>query len=138
MAKMAQTWNNVISYIKIKLGVPVNSIELTDDQMIEFLEEHILQRFSEEFPVNKWVHLDSSARVSQDTSLPDNQGASHIEFSYKLPTDDINVESVHEVFHATNGALGAVSAGAGAVWNSNPIDQLLQNGYNQINGELAY
>ena len=134
MAKMAQNWNNVLSYIKIELGAPIQSIELTDDQIISYLEEHVLQRFSEEFPVNKWIMIDPSNKLDTDKDI--NQGAAYVQWSYKLPLDDINVESIHEVYATVGGSLGSVAGGTGSVWNYNPVDQLLQHGYNEIHNEL--
>jgi hypothetical protein len=47
MATYAQNWNNVLSYIKIQLGVPTNMLEFPDDELIEHLQEHVLSLFSQ-------------------------------------------------------------------------------------------
>ena len=37
---MLQNWNNIISHIKYNLGVPYNLLELSDDDIINYLTSY--------------------------------------------------------------------------------------------------
>ena len=47
---MAQTWNDVLSYIKINLGVPLNKLEISDDDLVTNLRDQVLPLFSQYAP----------------------------------------------------------------------------------------
>jgi hypothetical protein len=46
MAQAWQTWDNILSYIKLNLGADVQKLEFTDERIIEILKEQTLQEFS--------------------------------------------------------------------------------------------
>lgn len=47
-----RSWDNVLSYVKRKLGASVRQLEYTDDQIIEIIKEESLTVFSKYFPNN--------------------------------------------------------------------------------------
>ena len=47
---MPQTWNNLLEYIKLELGVPVNLLEISDDDIIKYIKNHALPEFSQYVP----------------------------------------------------------------------------------------
>ena len=44
---MSQSWNNILSYIKLGLGAPLNLLEFSDEELIQNLKEHVLPFFSQ-------------------------------------------------------------------------------------------
>ena len=46
MANVWQTWDNVLSFIKLNLGADVQKLEFNDDRLIEIIYEHSLMEFS--------------------------------------------------------------------------------------------
>jgi len=47
-------WENILSYIKLHLGSSVNNIELTDEEIIEIINEHVLPEFSRYVPLIRY------------------------------------------------------------------------------------
>jgi len=45
-----QNYNNLLNYLKMRLGVPLNFLELTDDDIVNYLKDHILPEFSNYVP----------------------------------------------------------------------------------------
>lgn len=53
----AQHWNDILSYIKINLGVPINLLEISDDDLIIQLRQHVLGLFSQYAPAKAWTYI---------------------------------------------------------------------------------
>lgn len=77
MAVAAQSWNNILSYIKMSLGAPLNMIELSDTDIIDVLKEHVLPVFSQYCPWKRWVALNSSNLIDHYSGQP--------MYQYKIP-----------------------------------------------------
>jgi len=58
-----QSWNNVLQYIKANLGVPVNLIELSDNEIVDYLKNHTLVEFSNYVPKKEYYVLSSEDLV---------------------------------------------------------------------------
>jgi len=95
-----QNWNNVLSYIKSHLGAPVNELELTDEQIIRYIQEHTLVEFSNYVPHKKYEVITSSNLV-QDYPVP----------KYEIPTDD-PILDVMEVYYNNDYSTGLESLAA--------------------------
>jgi hypothetical protein len=91
MAVSLQSWNNVLSYIKSNLGVPINMLELSDDEIVEYLQNHTLYEFSQYVPKKKYYLLDEADLVDETIQ------------KYKINVDDpiIDVRRVY-TFSTTN------------------------------------
>lgn len=63
---MAQTWNDVLEYIKINLGVPVNILEIEDDDIVKLLKNQVLTLFSQFAPKKKFGMIKSEDLIQQD------------------------------------------------------------------------
>ena len=57
MAFPGQNWNNILNYIKLGLGSPLNLIEMSDSEIIENLKDQVLPVFSQYNPLKKWVYV---------------------------------------------------------------------------------
>jgi len=61
-----QSWNNVLQYIKTNLGSPINLLELSDNEIIEYLKNHTLVEFSNYVPKKKYYVLTAGDLVEQN------------------------------------------------------------------------
>jgi hypothetical protein len=63
-------WENLLSYIKLHLGSTVNNIELTDEEIIEIINEHVLPEFSRYVPlIRYYVMYEYENIVSRNPAL---------------------------------------------------------------------
>jgi len=65
MTISVQSWNNILSYIKSNLGVPINMLELSDDEIIDYLQNNTLYEFSQYVPKKKYYLLENSDLVDE-------------------------------------------------------------------------
>ncbi len=73
-----QNWNNVLEYIKLFLGVPVNLLEISDDDLIGYLKRQVLPYFSQYAPAKKYTFITDANRITPTTA-----GAPT--YMYKIP-----------------------------------------------------
>ncbi len=64
-----QSWDNVLSHIKIELGADVMALEISDQRMIEMIQMHVLPEFSAFSGLHKWYKMYESHIVSEDPVL---------------------------------------------------------------------
>ena len=73
----AQHWNNILSYIKINLGVPINLLEISDDELILNLREHTLSAFSQYAPAKAYSFITGGNQINGGSGSP--------QFMYTIP-----------------------------------------------------
>ena len=97
--KTIQTWNNVLSYIKMNLGVPLNMIELSDEDIINYLSEHTLVEFSNYVPKIKYYLLTEKDLVDEKLA------------KYKIDVDDyiIDVTDIYTYRYSSPSSISSVS-----------------------------
>ncbi len=66
LARPGQNWNNILNYVKLNLGAPLNLIEMSDDEIIENLKDQVLPVFSQYCPLKKWTYI--SPEHAQNTT----------------------------------------------------------------------
>lgn len=76
-----QTWNDVISFIKVNLGF-INKLEIPDDTIVENLRQHVLPFFSQ-FSAG----LKKFKAISDENLVGTSQGGQPM-YKYKIPLDD--------------------------------------------------
>lgn len=76
----AQTWNNILSYIKIELGAKYNLLEYTDDEIVDALKDHVLTKFSQYSPWNNYAFMTSANRLASGSGEPLNK--------YRIPVPE--------------------------------------------------
>ena len=94
LAKSGQNWNNVLSYIKLNLGSPLNLIEMSDDEIIENLKEHVLPVFSQYCPLKKWLYIGPEHAINT-TGFP---GQPQYVFKIPKPDDEPIVDILEVLF----------------------------------------
>lgn len=75
-----QNWNNVLEYIKLFLGVPVNLLEIPDDDLISYLKGQVLPLFSQYSPAVK------TTTITPNNKIFIGNGGSNS--AYKIPISD--------------------------------------------------
>jgi len=91
-----QNWNNLIQYIRYQLG-SINQLEITDDELRNYIKEHTLLDFSNHSPNKLWVLITDSNRMPFNPTIPDRIMD---EDTYKIPLSNendyiINVENAY-------------------------------------------
>lgn len=74
-----QNWNDCLEYSKLLLGVPVNLLEIPDDELIGYLRNQVLTLFSQYAPFTKYAYLTDANRVSGPAGSPI--------YKYKIPVE---------------------------------------------------
>lgn len=98
---MAQNWNNLLTYIKRKLGVPINLFELTDDDIYDTIKEDVLPAMSQYIGKPFWVKI---GREHLETT--DNPNRPEI-YVIPVPENIILIDVQHVYYHRDNmGTLG--------------------------------
>lgn len=82
LARPGQNWNNILNYIKLALGAPLNLVEMSDDEIIENLKEQVLPVFSQYCPLKKWIYI--GPEHAQNTAGTPGQP----QYVFKIPKPD--------------------------------------------------
>jgi len=61
-----QNWNNILSFIKIKLGSKINLLEISDDDILKEIKEHAIYEFSQYCPFKKRININNTNRIATD------------------------------------------------------------------------
>lgn len=126
-----QSWNNLVTYIKSGLGAPHNQIELSDNDIITYIQEHVLPAFSQIVPNPRWIAL-----TTQDLDYNSEVGK-YNEYSYTLPeTDEFDVCSIQEVYYVNSSINSIMAMASGYYQCFSPVDVALNNAYTDIYSSL--
>lgn len=102
MAKNQQNWNNLITYVKRKLGVPLNLIEFSDDDIIHIIKEDVLPAMSQYIGKPCWIRLENCHKIESDDS-----NLTYELYQIPIPCDVILVDVQEVYYHRDNmGVLG--------------------------------
>jgi len=94
---MAQTWNNVLEYIKLELGVPVNLLEMSDEDIIKYIKNHVLPEFSQYVPAFKFKVITENNRIIMDAGPM---------YAYKIPKDENDqIIDIYDVYYSATGSI---------------------------------
>lgn len=116
-----QNFNSLLRYIKRKLGVPVNLLEFTDDDIYDIIMEDVLPHMSQYIGAPSWIRMGSM-------NLLPNDGQKN-EYSYLIPIpDDIILIDVQYAYisRESAGTLGMMS---GALNFYDPRDTVIMNSF---------
>jgi hypothetical protein len=128
---MARTWSNVLSFVKLHLGVPVNELEITDTELVKFFEEHVLSEFSQYSPKDAYVLITASNLKQHVSGAP--------AYSYTIPLESDDIVDVQEMF-STNNSFQAYQNSNTVVGMSGAmttIDTLIDSTYADISTFLG-
>jgi len=128
---MAQNWNSLLKYIKRKLGVPVNLIELTDDDIYDIITDDVIPVISEYISRPVWIRLGPG-------DIKNGYGDSSYSYEerYILPTTDqdgkdIIIIEVREIYYPQYGSVvpPAIEEGLLTSLMIDPRDTAMANVY---------
>jgi len=140
-----QNWNNIIRYVKRKLGVPLNFLELSDADIKEILVEDILPAFSQYLGRPAWFRIGPQHLIglkeATDETEGDIEGESFTTYymaeQYRIPTPpDMHIVDVQEVywpqyFTGGGGIDSDVIQSMGFI-QMNPMDMAIMNTYSDM------
>lgn len=124
---MLQSWNNIISHIKYNLGIPFNLLELSDNDIIDFLKDQVLPEFSQHVPNKLFIKI-----TPADDAGVNNMTYHQYEYKLNIP-DEVYVLSVENVFWNQSSPFSENS------WSSmfiDPCDVVLSNAYTTLRESL--
>lgn len=125
-SRYAQTWTSILKYLKRELGTGVTLLELSDDEIVEGLEEDVLALFSQYSPHRK------HSWVSTGNQVPHNH-AGDPRWLYTIPIDE--GDTIIDIFEAMPNATSTYldELGQDTVDLSsadNMINVVISNAYN--------
>jgi len=98
-----QHWNDVLGYIKINLGVPVNLLELSDDDLITNLRQHVMGIFSQYAPHKAWAYISGNDLFQSSTlgsprfmaKIPVPPGTYIVDVLEAYPTKEVSIVDMY-------------------------------------------
>ncbi len=148
-----QNWNNILRYIKRKLGVPLNFLELTDADIKEIIVEDVLPAFSQYVGRAVWIKIGPEHNVPamKDVQIPnaddvyvDNTNNNYFMAErYIIPVpEDMSIVDVQELYwpqyFAGNVAnLDAEVLQSVGALSMDPTEILINNVYSDIAKSLS-
>ena len=119
---MAQSWNDILSYLKLGLGAPLNLLEFSDDELIQNLKDHVLSYFSHYSPNKKYVFITDANKIKT-------AGSGQPQFIYKIPREiDEPIIDILDVYFAPYGLLSE-EYGMYPLNHQGAIDMVIANSY---------
>ena len=122
-----QNWNNIISYIKYSLGIPFNLLEISDDDIVNFLKDQVLPEFSQHCPNKLFIKATPADAVGVNSIT-----LHQYEFKLNIP-DDIYVLGIENVFWNQTSAYAENPISS---FLANPNDIVLSNAYTTLSQSL--
>jgi len=129
MQQSGQTWNNILNYIKRNLGIPVNLLEMSDEEIIQGLKEDTIPYFSQFCPQKKNVIIDNRHLETR---------AGYDRYRYKIPME-VNeyIIDVYDVYTSDEGSIAFDDYECEVISSSSLIDRVIGNNYMDIAGNFT-
>jgi len=140
-----QSWNNVTRYIKRKLGVPLNFLELSDDDIKEIITDDVLPAFSQYIGKPAWFRLGAQHLIgikeATDQSASDLPAEVFTTYymaeEYRIPVPDnmaiVDIQEIYwpQYFSGGGGIDSDIIQSMGFI-QANPMDIAMMNTYSDI------
>jgi len=119
-----QSWNDTIKYIKINMGVPINRLEISDDDLVTNLREQVLPFFSQYAPAKKFKSISSSNLITGITGEPIYQ------YRIKNNEDEYIIDVLNVYFTRDSGIIDNMNS----IMTSTEqvIDAIIYNSYSDL------
>ncbi|MBC8427615.1 MAG: hypothetical protein H8D97_01860 [Proteobacteria bacterium] len=130
---ITQNWNHVISYIRSQIG-SINQLEISDDELIEYLRNHTLPEFSIFSPAKLWVLLSDSDRVIVNPLDPALQDTTYDEDTYTIPLpEDVEIINVENAYFRRGISGGDNAFGKYShIYQTDPRDTVMNNTFSTM------
>jgi hypothetical protein len=132
-SRYSQTWTSILKYLKRELGTGITLLEISDDEIVEGLEEDVLALFSQYTPHRTWTWVTSS-------NLIPHQLAGQPRWLYDIPIKE--GETIIDIFEAMPNITGEYldELGNDAVdlsSSDNMINVVISNAYTDASRSLG-
>jgi len=119
-----QTWNNVLNYIKINLGAPLNRLEISDDDIVKNLREQVLPFFSQYAPAKKFKAITNNNRLVGGDGDP--------LYQYKIPLDldEYVIDILNVYFSRDSGMIDELNPFMSST--EEVLDVIIYNSYSDL------
>ena len=124
-----QSWNNLIEFIKVKLGVPTNLLELSDEDIRHHIKEHILPHFSNYISKKCWIKMDQSHLINDDTDPDYNEVFLGLRYRIPVP-ENCEIIDVYTIYMKDTSILGDIIGYTYAFLD--PRDTVMWNTYHDM------
>jgi hypothetical protein len=122
-----QNWNHITSYIRSQIG-SINELEISDDELINHLRDHVLPEFSIFSPAKLWVLLSECDRVPVNPLDPDMQDKTYDEDTYTIPLpEDVEIVNVENAYFRKGAAGDDAFREYSHIYQSDPRDTVMNN-----------
>jgi hypothetical protein len=119
-----QTWNDILKYIKINLGAPLNRLEISDEDIVKNLREQVLPFFSQYAPAKNF-------RIITNVNLIAGIGGEPI-YQYKiLLSPEEYIIDVLNVYHTRNSSIIDILTPI-ITTTEQVIDTIIYNSYSDL------
>ena len=119
-----QTWSDVLNFIKINLGAPLNRLEISDDDIVKNLKEQVLPFFSQYAPAKTFKRISNTNLV---TSL---NGAPIYQYKIPLNTDEYVIDVLNVYFTKDNGLIDNIVPMMTS--HEQVLDTIIYNSYSDL------
>jgi len=137
-----QTYNNILSYIKREMGSKLNLLEMSEQEIIDGINEDILPFYSQYSPNNKYCIIGPDQKINHVLDSGQNQ------WTYIIPSDpeeyiidvlDAYVQNNSDLFYGTKYASGNLmdstnvfGQGVSNTFGEGLVDVAINNQYSDI------
>ena len=132
-----QTWNNILNYIKRNLGAKLNLLEMTDDEIIEGIQEDVMTLFSQYSPLKKYCvigpeHLipfqkDGDNQWKYELPIPLDEYVVDIYDTYTSAGNNDPYYDTKYSFSSVPGSAMLIGTGTTGVFGGGMIDVAIDN-----------
>jgi hypothetical protein len=123
-----QNWNNLLGFIKSKLGASVNFLEFSDEDIVNHIKEQTLPSFSQFHPLRGWRLIDASHRIPADSITEFNNE------TYRLPVDITTrqIVGVRQIYHTPDRILTQMFSIGRHTLFADPRDVVMTNTFSDM------
>jgi hypothetical protein len=115
-----QNYNNIVNHCKEALGAPVNSLELTDDEIADKIRDSVLPEFSQYIPDHAYIKISSGNRISVPSTINKE--------TYTIPNENgDHFNSINEAYYVTSGIDSKIIS-----YYADPRDVVMANTYSTM------
>ena len=131
---MVQTWNNLLDYIKVKLGVPTNLFEFSDDFIQNYIKNNVLPHLSSYVSWKCWIALKSENLITDENDPDYDPLLTKVKYRIPVPAnyDILDVKDLY--LNTANIGIGAISYGYMLL---DPRDTVMGNTYENMIKSLS-
>jgi hypothetical protein len=119
-----QTWNDILKYIKLNLGAPLNKLEMSDDEIVNNLREQVLPFFSQYAPAKEFKI------ITNDNILSGDRGAPLYRYRIPLSPEEYIVDVLNVYFTRNTSMIDTLTSIMSST--EEVLDTIIYNSYSDL------